>query len=354
MWHCSCLFTIPNLDYTIYTQDNVFMFSRKYFLYIYLVYFVTQGLSAFEIYEGKNLDIDLNLLLGMNYNYTATLLPGLSSFNLTEGKIALEGEIMEKAEFKISVDFTDIEMEEESLAFLRDLYGRYDFHDFFRVKAGRFEIPFGADSLKGTDSRPNIYHSQGSDKISQGRSVGVSLSGKKIFGHFEYSLSAFNNSGELSLENETGRHLFSGSLTFNNNFLDTGYNALITTDETFSQGVYMDWNFKLGEKTKLNIFCEYLEQRYFHYYWNHSVYTLLALRTGKVEPLIYFDYYNEKVGYDGEDDMWMPGLGCNIYFLDDRLRLMTDLHSEYRYSLQNSFNLKFYDTQLTLKLVLKI
>lgn len=296
----------------------------------------------------------MNLLLGMDLSYTATLLPGIGGFEITEGQISFEGEILDKADFKVSIDLSRISEEPDDLQILKDVYGRYDFADFFRVKAGRFEVPLGLEGLKGTASRPNIYHSEGAREISPGRSVGISFDGKEIFNYFGYNLGLFNESDEFALENETGHFLFSGLIFFKNDFVRAGYNASYSTSDNFSQGVFADFELDLGKDKELNIFLEYLEQRFFNYHWNHSAYALVSYRSGDVEPLIYFDYYNERVGYDGEEDKWIAGLGFNSYFLKDKLRLMVDLHTNYLYSLQNSFNLKFYDNKLTIKLILDI
>lgn len=337
------------------SSDNTAM-KRILQLNMFLLILLYSGNTLFsvELHDGKKIKLELDLLLGMEGYFQTTLLLGKGGFDLTEGKVALKGELFDNLDFKVSADMTDIDGGSEDIPFLKDLYGRYEFHDYARIKAGRFELPFGQESLKGLGSRPNIYHSEAADLIVPERSIGLALEGKKILDYWGYSLSACNASGSPLIDEETGHFLFTGALFFKNDFVKTGYNAYFSTDENFSQGIYTDFSFQLSETTELDLLIEYLEKRFYNYHWNHALYALISLRTGSVEPLLYFDYYNDKVGYDGVDDKWKAGLGCNFYFLQDRLKLMVDLHTNYLYSLQESFNKKFYDNRLTLKLVLEI
>lgn len=314
----------------------------------------TFSLFSFELYDGKKLQVDMTLILGVDYSYKATLLPGIGGFELTNSQIKIEGEYLENLEFSFSGDFSDTEIESEQVHFLKNAYLQYNFFYFLRLRTGRFDIPFGGEADLGIGSRPYIYHSEASKLITPGRSIGVSLSGKKIFDYFGYKVGFFNSSGDLFTENVTGHHIFTGLITFKKGIFEAGYNILYSTDETFSQGVFIDINALLRENITFRFFTEYLEQRYFNYHWNHSVYSFASLRVNSFEPVLYFDYYNDRVGYDGVEDKWIPGIGFNVYFLNDKLKLMTDLHTNYLYSLEDGYNLKFYDHKLTIKLILEI
>ncbi len=340
------------LDRVFKTNDNTDMNLRIYLSIILYLLGSSIVLFSFEIYDGKKLDVEMDLLIGIDYSYEATLLPGRAGFELTDSKIGLEGEYLDKMKFHVSVDLSDTEVDGDNVQFLRAAYGQYTFFDALKLRAGRFEIPFGEENSLGKMSRPNMYHSEASDLIAPGRSVGIRLSGKKIFNDFSYSLGAYNSSGTLSVENETGHHIFTGQLKFNRDFFKTGYEILYSTDEIISQGLFVDFDFDVKENITFRFFSEYLEQRYYNYHWNHSVFTSVALRINNIEPLIYFDYYDDRVGYDGVEDKWVAGLGFNSYFLNDNLKLMVDLHTNYYYSLENASNLKFYDHKLTLKMIL--
>lgn len=319
-----------------------------------MIFIPLKPVEAFEIYDEKKITLDLDITLGLSCFYAATLLPGKGGFELTESKISFEGEYDKDLDFKLSADFSEINGEDDDKEILKDAYLRYSFSDYFRLKSGRYDIPLGEESQRGQKKRPNMFHSEGADLISPGRSLGVSISGKDIFDMFSYSLGVFNASGDIASENESGHFLFSGNIGFEKDFFQTGYSASYSTDEVFNHGVFMLFDFEFNDDVSMELFTEYMEQRFFNYHWNHSVYALLSLRVRNAEPLLYFDYFNDKVGYDGIEDKWIVGLGSNFYFLKDRLKLMTDLHSNYLYSLQKSFNLKFYDTKLTVKLVLSL
>lgn len=329
---------------------------NKISIYILLMFLLgsLSPISAFDLYESKKLDIKLGILLGIDYSYEATLLPGRGGFELTDSRVKLEGEYLDKLKLSLSVDFSEFEVDSEHINLLKNAYIQYNFADPFRLRAGRFDIPFGEEASHGTGSRANIYHSEASALIAPGRAIGLRVSGKEIFDLFSYSLGAFNGSGSLFQENETGHHIFTGQVNFEKDFFQAGYNILYSTDENFSQGLFIDFNFDIKENITLNFFSEYLEQRYFNYHWNHSVFTLLSLRVNAVQPLIYFDYFNDNVGHDGVEDKWTAGLGFNAFFLNDKLKLMVDLHTNYLFSLENGVNNKFYDNKLTLKMIMEL
>ncbi|MCP4177192.1 MAG: hypothetical protein GY756_05440 [bacterium] len=325
---------------------------KRYLLILAFIFPIT--LSAFELYEGKKIDVEMNLLVGFDYSYKMTYPPGDSGFKLNNTKLKLETEYLDKYKAVISTDLADIDNEAETLALLKDSYIQIKLHDYFKIRTGQFKIPFGEEYSRGAASRPNIYHSEASDLIVPGRSLGVSLSGKNIFDYLGYELGFFNSTGIEFQENESGHHIFSGQISFKNDFLNSGYNIEYSTDETFAQGGFISLNLDFSENVHFLLFTEYIEQRYFNYHWNNSIYSLIALRIKSVEPLVYFDYYNNKVGYDGVEDKWIIGIGTNKYFLNDKLRMMIDYHTEYHYSMATANNLKFYNHKLTIKMMMEL
>lgn len=324
------------------------------FLFLNILSSLTTNLFAFELYHGKKLEADLGFIFGFEYSYEATLLPGIGGYDLTKAQTTLEGKYLENLNYKLSLDFSEVETDNGYTTILKDANIRYDFSDFFRIKLGRFKVPFGQEISNGTVSRPYMNHSEGSELIAPGRSQGISFSGKNIFNSFSYNLGIYNDSDTIVLENETGHYLFTGLVSYEYKFLETSYNILYSTDETFAHGLSIDLNFDLKENRKLRFFSEFLEQRYYNYYWNHSLFSFVALRINSIEPVLYFDYYNENIGYDGEEDKLIPGIGLNEYFLNDKLKIMVDLHTSYFYSLEDSTTLKFYDHTLAIKLILEM
>jgi hypothetical protein len=310
-------------------------------------------LWAFEIYDGKKVEVEMELLLGFEAYYKATLLPGIGGFELSNCQIKLEGEYLDKHEFVISSDLSEIEIDDETLSFLKDAYTQHNIHDFFRIRAGKQKVPFGEEISMGTTSRQYISHSEGSDLIAPGRSLGLSFSGDDILTYFGYETGLFNDSGEDLLDNDTGNLMFTGQVNFEYKFLETTYSILYSTEETFAHGISVDLNFNLKDNVELRVFSEFLEQRYYNYYWNHSLFTFAALRINSIEPVLYLDYYNEYVGGDGSEDKLIPGIGFNKYF-NNRIKLMIDLHTNYYYSLEDLYNDKFYDSKVTIKLIMEL
>lgn len=310
------------------------------------------NIFAFKIYDGKNLKVKMTALLGSDYSYETSLLLGRSGFELTNSKLELEGHYLKNLNFTLSTDFSEKEIDSGNIKILKDAFIEYKFHIFFKLRAGRFKIPFGKEISLGSSKRPYIYRPESSKKISPGYSDGFVLSGKKIFSLFQYKMGFFNSSGSLSQKNITGHHLFISSLSFKKEFFSAGYSFLLETNETLSHGAFIHYNKIFTNRLKLRIFIEFLEKRHYNYHWNHSFFSFSSLRFKSAEPVIYFNYFNHKVSYDGSEDKWTGGLGFNYYFLKDKLRLMLDIHTNYHPSLEDGYNLKFYNSKITLKLLL--
>ena len=58
---------------------------------------------GFELYDGKKVDIDMNILVGIDYSYVATLLPGRGGFELTNSRIKIEGDYLDNLKLSLSV-----------------------------------------------------------------------------------------------------------------------------------------------------------------------------------------------------------------------------------------------------------
>ncbi|MDC7234679.1 MAG: hypothetical protein PQJ58_15715 [Spirochaetales bacterium] len=322
------------------------------YLALFLLLLSAAPSYAFNVYEGGKLKVQSNLIMGMDYRYQADYFPGRSGFRITDARFNTEARYLDKLRLTLKLDFADLT--EEEINVLKTAQMEYRFSDPLRLSGGYGKIPFGQEYSRGLTSRPNIYHSEASALIAPGRSVGLNLSGKRILGHFCYDAGFYNGTTDRWDKNESGLHMGAANLYYQKGSFKGGYNLLYSLDETFAQGVYVDLNHQINKKLTLKVFSEYMEQRYFNYHWNHSVFTLFALRINSIEPLLYFDYYNDNVGYDGEEDKLIPGIGFNAYFLKDKVQLKTDLRTEYLYSTPTFHNQKFYNSKLTVKLVVSL
>jgi hypothetical protein len=321
-----------------------------------LILFQTAPIFGFTVFEGKKLEVDTNLIMGMDYRYEMDYFPGRSGFRITDARVDTRAVYQENLIFTLKFDIADISTDKVEI--LKTVTMQYCFIDPFRLKAGYGKIPFGEEYSRGVVSRPNIYHSEASDLMVPGRSVGLTFSGKNLPGNIGYKTGFYNGTTNSWEKNESALHIATANIffknDFNNNTIKSGYNILYSMDESFGHGVYVDFNHEFKKNLALNLFSEYMEQRYYNYHWNHSVFTVLSMRIKNVEPLLYFDYYNDNVGYDGKEDKMIPGLGFNSYFIKDKIQLKTDIRTEYLNSYPTGYNSKFYNTKLTVKLILEL
>jgi len=315
-----------------------------------LLLLISTDLFAFEIHTSEDLDVKMGVLVGSDYSYTATHLPGLSAFSMTDMKVNFKGSYKNLLSFKLAIDLADIDVENQPLNIVKDVYGKYHKRSVIQFQAGHFRSALGEEIQRGPTKRNHIYHSIASKEIVPDRSVGFAFLGKKVIEHWSYSVH-FQNSSLDDTKEETGHHTLSSKVGFKSDILSAGYSNLLNTDKTFSQALFCSLNFKFSERYTLTLFSEYIEQRYYQYYWNRSVYTNLTFNSNTFEYLLYYDYYDNIVSGDGADDKWILGGGINKSFLKKRMRLLLDVHSNYHLTLAEVYNKNFYDTKITLKLL---
>ena len=342
---------LQNLINFCHSITEAGLMNQRLTLLLILFLITASFLSAAELHRGENLSIDTSFTLGTAYKYEADFFPGRSGFLLTDAGWKTSGTYREKLKFSLNLELSEANTDDGE--FLKNAYIQYDFFDPLRLRVGQSKTPFGYSYSQSSNERPNIYHSLGSKYIAPGRAVGIRLSGKKIGPGFSYALGFYNLSPITEDKNVSGHHRGVGNFEYSSRGLTAGYNIYFGTDEMFAHGLYISWEKSFGEEKNktLRLLSEYMEQRYYNYHWNHSSYTLAAFRINNIEPLIYFDYFNDNIGYDGEHDIINPGIGFNAYFMKDRMQLKTDIQTQYLYSYPEWDNMKFFNTQLTIKLL---
>ncbi|MDC7219963.1 MAG: porin [Spirochaetales bacterium] len=310
-------------------------------------------MGAFEIESGKHIEFDQELVLGTSLTYEATDFPGRGGFTLTDLDIKMSGTYEEDLEFNLSLDLSELNSsEEDEGAVLKNAYIQYNQSDLLRYRVGQAKLPFGMEYEMSSTERPQLYHSQGSDLIAPGRALGFTLLGKEIWKTLSYKAGLYNfTSSDDSYENDSGHIRAAGTIKWDYEDWEVAYEISGSTAETFAHGVGVKWDHKFSSRNRLTIFMELMEQRYYNYYWNNSLYSCISFRHKRIEPYIYFDYFNEDIDEDGENDIIIPGLGFNAYLIDDKLQIRSELHSEYIYSYPTLNNYKFYDTQLSVNCV---
>jgi hypothetical protein len=312
------------------------------------------ALNAFDIKSGKHVSCDLDMVLGTAFIYEATDYPGRGGFTLTDADIKLSGSYDDNLKYSLSLDLSEINSEDYD-SVLKNAYFQYNLIDSFRIRLGQSKVPFGIEYDMSSTERVQLYHSQGSDLIAPGRALGITFSGKKIFHHFSYEGGIYNfTSSDESYENDSGHLRASGTVKYDYRNLTVAYEISASTAETFAHGIGINWEHDLPFNHTIALFTEFIEQRYYNYYWNNSLYSCLSYRMNCFEPYIYCDYFDENMGNDGENDILIPGVGFNIYLIEEKLQIRTDLHTEYYYSYPILTNDAFYNNQLTVKCLITL
>lgn len=286
-------------------------------------------LNAIEIYDKKKISIQLNTEVTTEYNYETNMFPGLSSFEVPSAEISLEAEYYNDFHIVISADLADYN--------LKNAYISYKFDDYLYLKSGKFKVKFGQEYT--ANYRPRTTHSDATDNFAPGRSSGISAYGKDILNLFDYNFS-FTNDYNSDEGNETGQHVL--TLMLDQNFIfkkiykiKTGYEILYNTDETFAHGIFAE--ISNTDDLGLYILLEYMEQRYYHYYWNRSFFISSAYRFNDIEPFIHFEYYDDYIGEDTDDDVLVSGFGLNKYKLKDRLKFTFSYINRFSYTETDTF-----------------
>ena len=295
----------------------------KRILFIILLTLVFSPISALKIYNKKDKKVDMDISVSTKYDYKASLFPGLSSFHEPKAKLKLTGEYLDNLKLFIYTDLND--------EGVKAAYINYDFFKPLGLRVGKFKVHYGREK---TESTAASIDSDASDNFTPGYSSGISLYGKDLLNIIDYNLS-FTNDYNSNSENETGQHTL--TLFFGKTFilgqqyeLSPGYNVLYNTDETFSQSISIMLYPK--ENIGSSILLEYMEQRYFNYYWNHSALLSSSYRFENMEPFVQFEYYDEYVGEKVDKDSFNSGIGVNIYSIDEHLKIKACYINRYGFS----------------------
>lgn len=281
-------------------------------------------LYAFKIYDKNDLKVKVDTEFKTTYEYEACDFPGITGFQDPSAEVTLDMEYLDNLNLNFSYDFGSEE--------LNDAYMQYSFFDPLRIKVGKFKVHYGAEQISGL--RPQTIHSDASDNFTPGRSTGISIYGKNLFNFLDYNF-AFTNDYDSEEDNDTGQHVFTlmvdKDISLGESYkLTPGYNILYNTEETFSQGCFLELSH--DKDTKLHILLEYMEQRYYNFFWNRSVYLSSSYRFSLLEPFLHTEYYDDYVGEDTDDDAFTSGLGLNFYQLNDSIKFTLSYVNKYLYT----------------------
>jgi phosphate-selective porin len=130
------------------------------------------------------------------------------TFDIRTIRVGLKGNLTRHFDWEIEREIdqaTDLEEEVEKWRFgqWKDVFINWTTFDAFRVKAGRFKMPFGLEQNTGVSDLDFAYRTRGSVKIAPGRDTGVMAYGELLDGALLYEAGVFDDdgdNGELEVE----------------------------------------------------------------------------------------------------------------------------------------------------------
>ncbi len=134
--------------------------------------------------------LELNAYTQVRYTQTDE---DINGFRIRRARAGLKGEILKKINYALQIDASKSPV-------LLDAKVEITFSPYARLAFGQFKVPFSLENLTSSSALDTINRSQtvenlcpGRDIGTQGRDIGVSLSGK--FSRIEYNLGVFNGEG---------------------------------------------------------------------------------------------------------------------------------------------------------------
>jgi phosphate-selective porin len=114
-----------------------------------------------------------------------------SLFDLHRARVGVEGSFLKFFEFEV-----DYELGETSFP-LRDAYVDYRLSRWFRVRGGKFKVPFSLNQLQGPTRLDFVYRSRIAALLAPGRDVGVQVHGRILDRGLNYQFGVFRHDGEI-------------------------------------------------------------------------------------------------------------------------------------------------------------
>jgi phosphate-selective porin len=133
---------------------------------------------------------------------------GEETFNLRTLRVGFAGELTRHLEWEVEREIEHSVGEDEAddaekkwrFGAWKDVWGEWRTFDQFRVRGGRFKMPFGMEQNTGVSSLDFAYRALGSSAIAPGRDRGVMAYGD--LGRFNYEVGVFNDDGDNAESDE--------------------------------------------------------------------------------------------------------------------------------------------------------
>lgn len=124
---------------------------------------------------------------------------GEDTFHLRTARVGLAGELTRHFEWEVEREIEEVDDQWQFGAW-KDVAGEWKTFDAFRIKGGRFKMPFGLEQTTGVSDLDFAYRALGSTAIAPGRDRGVMMHGE--IGRFGYEAGVFNDDGDNAESDE--------------------------------------------------------------------------------------------------------------------------------------------------------
>ncbi len=172
-------------------------------------------------------------------------------FRIRRAKLAAFGNAYEHVKFKLEANFAGTPV-------LDDAWIEDDRLSYFTGKVGQFKAPFSLEELTSASEILSIERSEVVKQIAPERDMGISFSGKKVGGLFDYSVgvfnggrtspstvsahpysvSSYNNAGKNGTSNDNDHLMYVGrAVAKPTDWISMGLNALASQDGTGATSV---------------------------------------------------------------------------------------------------------------------
>jgi phosphate-selective porin OprO and OprP len=134
---------------------------------------------------------------------------------LRRARLNVAGSFQEQFDFKLEGDFGANALSEQTgyRAAITDAFINWNRYSAANVKFGQFKTPFGYEQLVSDTKVITVERSLGNDRITDGRQVGLGVSGDFLDKKLGYSVGAFNGSGVNNSFNDNNSFLYAGRAT---------------------------------------------------------------------------------------------------------------------------------------------
>ena len=160
-----------------------------------------------SIVFGEDINVDLRGRVQLDWRWFDPDV-GEETFDIRTIRVGLKGNLTRHFDWEIEREIdkaADLEEEIEKWRFgqWKDVFINWTTFDAFRVKAGRFKMPFGLEQNTGVSDLDFAYRTLGSVKLAPGRDTGVMAHGELLDGALLYEAGVFDDdgdNGELEVE----------------------------------------------------------------------------------------------------------------------------------------------------------